>query len=360
MRAISLFSGCGGLDLGAHSAGIATAAYCEIDRHAASVLRHHWPEVPIVSDVRDMKGDAFGPIDMVHGGAPCQDLSTAGMRKGFAQGERSILVYEQLRVWDEADATYLLWENVPGALSSANGRDFAALLSAIVGTPIAVPAGGWATGGVAAGPTAVAAWRLLHLESFGVPQSRPRIVVLAARAGGADPAEVLALSHDGPHAVSPCVAERQADERRDVERRAVDDGAREDGQIVLFDALHDDILTRPIVPPPAESTAPQAVSQTQLVGAFQLEGTQTAVVMGPQGIRLMLPVERERLMGWPDDHTRLGRDEDGDTFEISDQQRYRMTGNGVGLEWGEWICRRLALAHNTLEPPDGGTSDQAA
>lgn len=359
MRAISLFSGCGGLDFGAHSAGIATAAFCEIDRHAASVLRYHWPQVPIVSDVRDVKGDAFGPIDLVHGGAPCQDLSTAGMRKGFEQGERSVLVYEQLRVWDEAGATYLLWENVPGAFSSADGRDFAALLSAIVGAPIRVPEGGWATGGVAAGPAAVAAWRLLHLESFGVPQSRPRIVVLAAREGGADPAEVLALSHDGAHAVSPCVAAGQADERRDVERRAVDDGEREDGQIALFDSI-DDMLTRPIVPPPAESRAPQTVAQTQLVGAFQLEGTQTAVVMGPQGIRLMLPVERERLMGWPDDHTRWGCRPDGTVYEISDQQRYRMTGNGVGYEWGEWVCRRLALAHNTLEPSDGGTDAQAA
>lgn len=350
MRAISLFSGCGGLDLGAHAAGIETAAFCEIDKHAAAVLRYHWPDIPIVSDVRDVKGDAFGPVDLVHGGAPCQDLSTAGARKGF-DGEKSILVFEQLRVWEESGGPYLLWENVPGATLSKSGRDFAALLSAIVGAAIPVPAGGWATGGVAAGPAAVAAWRLLHLESFGVPQSRPRIVVLASRAGGADPAEVLAVSHDGPYAVSPCVEARQEDERDDVERRAVDDGQRE-GQIAMFEGWEDDMLTRPIVDPPSESLAPQAVSQTQLVGAFQLEGTQTAVVMGPYGIRLMTPKERERLMGWPDDHTKFGRRPDGSVYELSDQQRYRQSGNGVGLEWGEWVCARLAQAHQNLHHPE--------
>jgi DNA-cytosine methyltransferase len=350
MRAISLFSGCGGLDLGAHAAGIATAAFCEIDRHAAAVLHYHWPLTPIVSDVCTIRGFDYGPIDLVHGGAPCQDLSMAGMRKGFEQGKRSILVYEQLRVWDEAQAPYLLWENVPGALSSKNGRDFAALLSAIVGATIPVPAGGWSTSGVAAGPTAVAAWRLLHLEAFGVPQSRPRIVVLAARAGGADPAEILALSHDGPHAISPCLEARQAHEPHDVERRAMDDSAREAGEMTLFDIGEYDFLSCHVVDPPFESTAPRVVSQTQLVGAFQLEGTQTASVMGPFGLRLQLPIERERLMGWPDDHTRYGRKPDGTVYEVSDQQRYRMTGNGVGLEWGEWICRRLALAHEALIP----------
>ncbi len=351
MRAISLFSGCGGLDLGTHAAGIETAAFCEIDKHAAAVLRYHWPDTPIVSDVRNVKGDQYGDIVLVHGGAPCQDLSTAGMRKGFEDGKRSVLVFEQLRVWDESQAPYLLWENVPGALSSKQGRDFAALLSAIVGAPITVPEGGWATSGVAAGPTAVAAWRLLHLEAFGVPQSRPRIVVLAARAGGADPAEVLAVSHDGAHAVSPCAEARQTNEPGDVERRALDHEARENGEMTLFDIGEYDFLSCPIVDPPAESKAPRVVAQTQLVGAFQLEGTQTAVVMGPLGIRIQTPKERERLMGWPDDHTLYGRKEDGTVYTVSDQQRYRMSGNGVGLEWGEWICTRLALAHNTLEAP---------
>lgn len=349
MLAISLFSGCGGLDLGAHAAGIETAVFCEIDKHAAAVLRYHWPDVPIHDDVRTLRGDAAErDISLVHGGAPCQDLSLAGQRKGFEAGERSILVFDQLRIWEQSRAPYMLWENVPGAFSSRDGRDFAALLSAIVGATIPVPAGGWATGGVAAGPSAVAAWRLLHLESFGVPQLRPRIVVLAARAGGADPAEVLALSHDGPHAVSPCFEARQGHDPDDVERRAVDDSQRE---MTLFE-MPDDMLTRPIEPPPATSMAPRAVSQTQLVGAFQLEGTQTAVVMGPGGIRLQTPVERERLMGWPDDWTRYGRREDGSVYEISDQQRYRMTGNGVGLEWGEWICRRLAVAHRALKPQE--------
>jgi DNA (cytosine-5)-methyltransferase 1 len=142
---------------------------------------------------------AAHPFDLVSFGAPCQDLSVAGKRAGL-DGARSSLFFDGVRIWNESGATYALYENVYGALSSNNGADFARVLSALVGAAVPVPRDGWRRGGVASGPAAVAAWRVLDLQHvFGddwpaPPQRRVRVFVLAARAGAVDPAEVLALS----------------------------------------------------------------------------------------------------------------------------------------------------------------------
>jgi DNA (cytosine-5)-methyltransferase 1 len=72
-----------------------------------------------------------------------------------------------------------VWENVPGVFSQHGGRDFAAVLGALVGSPVAVPADGWAGAGVAAGRSGTAAWRILDAQWFGVPQRRRRVFVVA-------------------------------------------------------------------------------------------------------------------------------------------------------------------------------------
>jgi site-specific DNA-cytosine methylase len=158
------------------------------------VLRHRWPDTRLDGDVTQINGADYAGADLISGGSPCQDLSVAGKRAGLT-GSRSSLFHEQVRIWRESNAPYLLWENVAGALSSNNGKDFATVLSTLVGSTVAVPADGWrGGGGVVAGRDAVAAWRVLDLQHFGPPQRRVRVFVLAARAGGVDPAEVLALS----------------------------------------------------------------------------------------------------------------------------------------------------------------------
>lgn len=191
-----LFAGVGGLSMGLEQAGWRCTAHCEIEEFPRRVLAHHWPSVRLDGDVADVNGADYGGITLLSGGSPCQDLSVAGKRKGMTEGSgtRSALFYEQVRVWRESDAPYFLWENVLGAFSSNTGRDFAAVLSALVGAPLAVPDDGWRGAGVASGPAGVAAWRVLDAQYFGVPQRRRRVFVLCARAGGVDPAEVLALS----------------------------------------------------------------------------------------------------------------------------------------------------------------------
>jgi len=193
MRYLELFAGAGGLSMGLEAAGMTAVSHAEIEPHARAVLRHHWPDVPLHGDVGAVDWTQYaGRVDLVAGGSPCQDLSVAGKRAGLV-GARSGLFYEQLRAWDETQALYLLWENVDGARSSNKGADFAAILSSLVGAVVPTPRR-WTSAGVVAGETGVAAWRVLDLQHFGPPQRRRRLFVVAARTGGADPAEILALT----------------------------------------------------------------------------------------------------------------------------------------------------------------------
>lgn len=195
-----LFAGAGGLSRGLEAAGFHCAAHAEIEPHARAVLRYRWPDTRLDGDVTQINGADYRGITLLSGGSPCQDLSVAGKRAGLV-GARSSLFHEQVRIWHESQAPYFLWENVYGALSSNRGEDFATVLSAIVGATVTVPVvgrgksarGKWQRAGMATGPAAVAAWRVLDLQHFGPPQRRVRVFVFAARTGGVDPAEVLAL-----------------------------------------------------------------------------------------------------------------------------------------------------------------------
>ena len=128
MKVLDLFSGIGGFSLGLERAGMETIAFCEFDKHAQSVIKKHWPTVPIFDDVRPLDGKQFrGIADVVCGGFPCQDLSSAGKQLGF-NGERSSLYREMLRIIGECRPKYALFENVSALLTGDSGRWFAQFL----------------------------------------------------------------------------------------------------------------------------------------------------------------------------------------------------------------------------------------
>lgn len=119
MKALSLFSGIGGLDLAAEAAGIEIAAMCEIEPFCRAILAKRWPGVPVIEDVRTIRGEDYaGTIDVVFGGFPCQDLSVAGRQAGLA-GERSGLWFEMLRIIETARPRFVVTENVRGAVNLA-------------------------------------------------------------------------------------------------------------------------------------------------------------------------------------------------------------------------------------------------
>ena len=164
-----------------------------------------------LGDITKLNGATIEPVWCVTGGSPCQDLSIAGKRAGLA-GARSGLFMEQIRVIKEMREhdkqlgwagelirpRYMVWENVPGALSSNKGRDFAAVLEETIrivepeAPGVEVPAKGWPTWGGyrdVDGRWSVA-WRVHDAQYWGVPQRRRRIA-LVADFGGDTAHEIL-------------------------------------------------------------------------------------------------------------------------------------------------------------------------
>lgn len=114
MRVLDLFSGIGGFSLGLERAGMETVAFCEIDTFCHKVLKKHWPDVPIYNDVRTLNYD--GPVDIICGGFPCQDISSAGyahrVRRGIEGGERSGLWKNMCEIIKKHKPEYAIIENV--------------------------------------------------------------------------------------------------------------------------------------------------------------------------------------------------------------------------------------------------------
>ena len=117
MRALSLFSGIGGDTLAAKAAGIETVAFCEKDIFCQKVLARHWPDVPIFTDVYELRGDQFEGIDIMCGGFPCQPFSVAGKQKG--KDDARHLWPEVARLVGEIKPRWCFFENVPGILNIA-------------------------------------------------------------------------------------------------------------------------------------------------------------------------------------------------------------------------------------------------
>ena len=117
-----MFSGIGGFSLGLErTGGFRTVAFCEIEPFCQRVLAKHWPDVPIHHDVRKLTGKDVGPVDVVCGGFPCQDISCAGQQAGM-DGTRSGLWSEIARLISEIRPTYVIVENVSNLLSGPSER----------------------------------------------------------------------------------------------------------------------------------------------------------------------------------------------------------------------------------------------
>ena len=181
MRYLSLFSGIEAAGVAWGPLGWTPVGFAEIEPFPCSLLEHSFPGVPNLGDVTtitDAQIAALGPIDLVVGGSPCQDLSVAGKRAGL-KGARSSLFHEQVRIFHAArtfcGARFLVWENVPGVFSTHGGRDFAVVVGALAGCELAVPVDGWGYEGVAAGPNGLVEWCVLDAQFFGVAQRRRRV-----------------------------------------------------------------------------------------------------------------------------------------------------------------------------------------
>lgn len=165
MRVATCFSGIGAPECAWNGLGWDFIWTSEIEPFPSAVLKHHHPNVTNLGDINNVHKYAksikrkFGPIDLICGGSPCQSFSIAGLRKGM-DDPRGNLALVYLGVIDRFKPRWIVWENVPGVLTSNSGRDFEAFITALeqIGYSFA--------------------WRILDAQYFGVPQRRRRVFVV--------------------------------------------------------------------------------------------------------------------------------------------------------------------------------------
>jgi len=178
---VSLFAGIGGFDLAMERAGINVVATVEWDKHAQGVLARRFPNSKLYGDITGVTGEqlinaGFDPANgIITGGFPCQDLSVAGRRAGLS-GSRSGLFWEICRLLDETKAQSFILENVPGLLSSNEGRDMGTVIRALEERGYSI------------------AWRVLDAQHFGVAQRRRRVFIVGHLGNDwRTPAEILSI-----------------------------------------------------------------------------------------------------------------------------------------------------------------------
>jgi len=176
-RIVSLFSGIGGLEFGFHQLGRTPLLFCENDSAAQAVLGAHFPDVPISNDVSNLK--RLPACDLLLAGFPCQDLSQAGRKAGIT-GTRSGLVAHLFRLISTArpKPKWLVVENVPYMLSLDAGSAMRHLVCELECLGYM-----WA-------------YRVVDARSFGTPQRRPRVLLVASRTE--DPRAVLFSGNQNP------------------------------------------------------------------------------------------------------------------------------------------------------------------
>lgn len=204
MRYGSVCSGIEAASVAWESLGWQPAWFAEIEAFPSAVLAHHWPDVANLGDMTKIAaavraGDISAP-DVLVGGTPCQAFSIAGLRNGLddERGQLTLSYVELANAIDDKrrergeEEAIIVWENVPGVLSSKDNA-FGCFLAGLAGESSELqPAGGkWTHAGCVSGPQRVIAWCVLDAQFFGVAQRRRRVFVVASARNGFDPSAVL-------------------------------------------------------------------------------------------------------------------------------------------------------------------------
>lgn len=324
MKMLGTFSGIAGFEKAAQDVDIEVVGMVEINPRCRKVLARQFPGVPIYEDVRNVSTAAFGyeagQINIITGGFPCQDVSTAGKRAGLA-GSRSGLWFHFLRIVKEVIPQWIVVENVPGLLSSNKGKDFETILNGLVGVGYSV------------------AWRVLDAQYFGLAQQRRRLFIVGHLADGRA-AEVLfdTPGIEGNFETGEAVGYEVAN--------ALTTGVgtyRGNG----FDNL---ILAKTLTTRTSRTYNP---SNDMLIPVYYSHSNQQDRIYDPRGkspallnslsggawkifqsarVRRLTPVECARLQGFPDDWCE----------GLSDTAQYEAYGNAVAVPVAEWILKRIA------------------
>ena len=312
-----------------HPLGWEAAFYSEIEAFPCAVLRHHYPSVPNLGDMTKFQEWPNESIDLLVGGTPCQSFSVAGLRKCLAD-PRGNLMLTYCAIAQRYMPRWVVWENVPGVLSSNGGRDFAALLRALEELGY-----GWA-------------YRILDAQYFGVAQRRRRVFVVGYL-GDWRPAAAVLFERESLRGCPAPSREKGQDVANCPVGRPDRGGGNSEGQR-LIPEISPTLKARDYKGPSSNGTGdgapliPMAFNANARPDEMRfdlhtLTRSQNAAVLTPTCVRRLTPTECERLQGFPDGYTDI-RPKGKDT---PDGPRYKALGNSMAVPVMRWIGTRIAM-----------------
>ena len=191
MNYLSVCSGIEAATVAWHDMGWNPVGFSEIEKFPSQLLQHHYPNVNNFGDMTKYKEWKLNDtVGLLVGGTPCQSFSVAGLRKGL-EDPRGNLMLTYLGIADHFKPKWLLWENVPGVLSSNGGEDFACLFKGMAELGYGF------------------AYRVLDAQHFGVPQRRRRVFVVGCLGDWQSAAKVLFESESLQRNITPSREERK-------------------------------------------------------------------------------------------------------------------------------------------------------
>ena len=383
-----------------HPLGWEPQWFSEIEKFPSAALAHHYPNVPNLGDMTKFKEWPIDrSIDLLVGGTPCQSFSVAGLRKGL-DDPRGNLMLTYLAIAAQYQPKWLVWENVPGVLSSQRGRDFGTFLGAL--------------GQLGYG----FAYRVLDAQYFGVAQRRKRVFVVGYLGDWRRAAAVLfereslsgnpAPSREAGQKVAPTVTtgapfSRTGSESVETEAivaqclttrtgsmynpfmetlpigwseelNALTDlqptiqrggaGGRHEGVMlpIAFGAQNSanqgDSVSTEVTPTMDKSKTPAVVFAQNQIGEVRegdiantlntnsnASGRNTPMLRQASKVRRLTPTECERLQGFPDGYTQIPwRNKAAE--DCPDGPRYKAMGNSMAVPVMRWIGERIEMVEN--------------
>lgn len=338
MKYLSVCSGIEAATVAWHHLGWTPAAFAEVEPFPSAVLKHHYKETPNLGDMNNYDQWRIDPIDLLVGGTPCQSFSLAGLRKGTGD-KRGQLANKFCELVQHKKPKWVIWENVPGVLSSNSGRDFGAFLGALANMGYGV------------------AYRVLDAQGFGLAHRRKRVFLVGCYSDMPSAIKVLFEQAGVPGVHTP---ERSRNQKAATAFARSDDyhsgvmclehegdwddcgcSCEEDFECPFCGEWSSGLYETP-KSTGCNSCGAWAKSPVNCIsdGAHMGGGlngqdyNSGRIIVQPDGkVRRLTPLELERLMGFPDDYTNIPNAKDG--------PRYKALGNSMAVPVMKWIGERI-------------------
>ena len=313
MTYLSVCSGIEAVSVAWELLGFRPIGFSEIEPFPCELLKQKYPNVKNYGDITQYEKWNIGQFDILAGGTPCQSFSIAGKRGGTAD-ERGALMYAYLGIVETYRPRWVIWENVPGVLSSNSGYDFASFLAGLEQCGY-----GWA-------------YRVLDAQYFGVPQRRRRVFVIGHLDNRTDLAAKVLFEQE-KHRTS---FEANKDKGQEI-TGTLTTGFGGRG----FDC--DTILNNQFA---VESYTLSSFAQykdgvgTLKASGGDFGGGSETIIKERNRMRRLTPLECERLQGFPDNYTQIewrGKPAE----QCPDSLRYKAIGNSMAVPVMRWTGERI-------------------